>query len=108
MIDTEQMILLFGVLVSIVTFFAQNMEARSQESVRRRLDHINVQLEELYGPLRGRLSAGHTAMSSLRLAIKQKRLLPRQHLYDDEGCKNEKKNFRWFEYEVPQLSLIHI
>jgi len=98
-VNWENIILLAGVLVSVVTFVIQSYITRDQDRTARRLELLNKQLGDVYGPLQGRLDAANNAKQSARFSLKQKRLLPWQKLYEDENCTQENQEFRWFGYD---------
>ena len=97
-VNWENIILLAGVLVSVVTFVVQSMITRDQDRTTRRLEMLNLQLGSVYGPLQGRLDAASNGKQSARFSLKQKRLVPREQLYKDEKCTVENPEFRWFGY----------
>ena len=101
-LTTEELVLIFGVLTSIATFIGNAVITRAETKRARRLELLNEQLGSFYGPMMGRIEAGKEAMSSARMALKQKRLMPREALFEDEACTRENKSFRWFESGIEQ------
>ena len=84
-LTTEELVLIFGVLTSIATFIGNAVITRAETKRARRLELLNEQLGSFYGPMMGRIEAGKEAMSSARMALKQKRLMPREALFEDEA-----------------------
>jgi len=101
-LTTEELVLIFGVLTSIATFIGNAVITRAETKRARRLELLKEQLGSFYGPMMGRIEAGKEAMSSARMALKQKRLMPREALFEDEACTRENKSFRWFESGIEQ------
>ena len=97
--------LLLTVFMGIRESRSQQQDAKQRELARAEmekaqyeLEMVQLQIGQLFGPLKGLLTCCEHGLVSARMALKQKRLVPREKLFLDAECSQPNPAFRWFEY----------
>lgn len=100
-----------SVLLSMVAWLRESRSAarageahatsiENTQLAEHHLQMVQQQIGQLFGPLKGLMTANKQAMVSALRSLKQKRLKSREELYLDVACTMPNPDFRWFAYDA--------